>query len=100
MVVAMGYSSASVGTAVDDITLWCAMQDDIIDVTSSTEPLGKPQGSDAVRGKPNYALTFGLDNAWRRADGLYQTAMQAIRQYDHMADPLCQLGTLISRRDH
>lgn len=82
------------------IGLCFQIRDDIIDVTSSTELLGKPQGSDAARGKPNYALTFGLDNARQRADGLYQTAMQAIRQYDQAADPLRQLGALIARRDH
>jgi len=82
------------------IGLCFQIQDDIIDVTSSTELLGKPQGSDAARGKPNYALTFGLDNARERAEGLYQTAMQALQQYDHAADPLRQLGALITRRDH
>ena len=82
------------------IGLCFQIQDDIIDVTSSTELLGKPQGSDAARGKPNYALTFGLDNARQRADDLYQTAMQALSAYDHAADPLRQLGALITRRDH
>ncbi len=82
------------------IGLCFQIQDDIIDVTSSTELLGKPQGSDAVRGKPNYALTFGLDNARRRVDGLYQTALQALAEYGRAADPLRSLGALIARRDH
>jgi farnesyl diphosphate synthase len=82
------------------IGLCFQIQDDIIDVTSSTELLGKPQGSDAARGKPNYALTFGLDNARERADGLYQTAMKALQTYDQTADPLRLLGALIARRDH
>jgi len=41
--------------------------DDILDVTGSSEALGKPQGSDERLGKRTYVSEFGLDGARRLA---------------------------------
>lgn len=82
------------------IGLCFQIQDDIIDVTSDTASLGKPQGSDAARGKPNYALRFGLDHARQRADDLYQSALAALADCNHVAEPLRQLGAMITKRNH
>ena len=42
--------------------------DDILDVTSSFEELGKPIGSDAKQSKPTYVSKYGLSEAKRMAD--------------------------------
>jgi geranylgeranyl diphosphate synthase type II len=48
--------------------------DDILDVTGSTETLGKPQGSDARLGKRTYVTEFGLDGARGLAAEAHQSA--------------------------
>ncbi|GAB4183189.1 MAG: (2E,6E)-farnesyl diphosphate synthase [Wenzhouxiangellaceae bacterium] len=74
------------------------IQDDILDVTVSSEQLGKPQGSDAARDKPNYALRFGIKPAQDRIQQLYQTALSSIEVYGAEAEPLYHLARYIIHR--
>ena len=39
------------------------IQDDILDITSTSEVLGKPIGSDEKNGKSTYVSLYGMDNA-------------------------------------
>ena len=43
------------------------VQDDILDITSDTATLGKPQGSDIERDKPTYPALLGLAAAQQKA---------------------------------
>jgi geranylgeranyl diphosphate synthase, type II len=52
--------------------------DDILDVTGSTETLGKPQGSDERLGKRTYVTEFGLDGARGLAAAAHQRARAAL----------------------
>ncbi|MEE8482294.1 MAG: farnesyl diphosphate synthase, partial [Acidiferrobacterales bacterium] len=52
--------------------------DDILDVVADTATLGKPQGSDAARGKPTYPATMGLEAAQKHAESLYHTALASL----------------------
>ncbi len=52
--------------------------DDILDITSTTEELGKDQGSDASRGKMTYPALFGLEEARERAAELIHEAKTAL----------------------
>jgi len=52
--------------------------DDILDVTGSTETLGKPQGSDERLGKRTYVTEFGLDGARGLAAAARQRARAAL----------------------
>ncbi|MCG3862414.1 MULTISPECIES: (2E,6E)-farnesyl diphosphate synthase [unclassified Photobacterium] len=54
------------------------VQDDILDVISDTETLGKPQGSDLALDKSTYPALLGLDGAQEKAQLLYQEALQAL----------------------
>jgi geranylgeranyl pyrophosphate synthase len=56
--------------------------DDILDVTATTEEMGKDQGSDAERGKVTYTALFGLDGARERAKELIDDAKAAIAEID------------------
>lgn len=99
---------ASTGTSRDDETAITSfgtaigqafqIQDDVLDVTTSSEVLGKPQGSDEARDKPNYALRFGLDNARNRAKSLFEAAMSHLEPYDERAALLRWLAELIIQR--
>jgi geranylgeranyl diphosphate synthase type II len=52
--------------------------DDIGDVFSSTGELGKPIGQDSVRGRPNAALTMGVEGAMRHLEALAAAAADSI----------------------
>jgi len=56
--------------------------DDILDVTASTEEMGKDQGSDAERGKITYPGLFGLEGARERAFKLVEDAKVAVGGVD------------------
>jgi geranylgeranyl pyrophosphate synthase len=74
------------------------IQDDIIDVESATEVLGKPQGSDKERGKPTYPDLLGMDGARKTAIDLHQQAIVSIEQFDSKADPLRWIADYIVDR--
>jgi geranylgeranyl diphosphate synthase type II len=54
--------------------------DDILDVTGSSEALGKEQGSDERLGKRTYVTEFGLDGARRLAAEAHDRALEALRR--------------------
>ena len=56
--------------------------DDILDVTASSESLGKTAGKDADQNKPTYVSVLGLDGARRRASDLIDQAHAALARSD------------------
>lgn len=52
--------------------------DDILDITSTTEALGKPVGSDAESGKTTFATLLGLDNAAHLAADTTHEALEIL----------------------
>ena len=55
--------------------------DDILDVTSSTEILGKPVGSDAQQNKTTYVTLAGIENAAKEAERLTKLAIDALGNF-------------------
>ncbi|ACE86039.1 (2E,6E)-farnesyl diphosphate synthase [Cellvibrio japonicus] len=76
------------------------VQDDILDVISDTQTLGKQQGADIARNKPTYVSLLGLDAARTKADDLYRQAQKALDGFGSSADPLRQLASYIVERTH
>ena len=74
------------------------IQDDILDVESSTEQLGKQQGSDVVNNKSTYTSILGLEQAREQAAELYQQSMSSLELFAERAEPLRQLGSFIVNR--
>ena len=68
----------SLRTYGEKIGLAFQVVDDILDITSTTEELGKDQGSDASRGKMTYPALFGLEEARERAAELVHEAKTAL----------------------
>lgn len=62
----------------DAIGLAFQVQDDILDIISDTETLGKPQGSDQELNKSTYPALLGLDGAINKAHTLLDEALQAL----------------------
>ncbi|NMP32857.1 (2E,6E)-farnesyl diphosphate synthase [Thalassotalea sp. M1531] len=76
------------------------VQDDIIDITSSEEELGKPKGSDIAANKSTYPALLGLEGAKQKADDLYQESLQALATLPYNTQNLAEFATFIVRRTH
>ena len=74
------------------------IRDDILDVESDTETLGKPQGSDLARNKPTYPALLGMSEAKRRADELHQEAIDSLAEWGEAAQPLRDIAEYIIHR--
>ncbi len=76
------------------------VRDDIIDIISSEEQLGKPAGSDVAANKSTYPALLGLQGAQQKADNLYQQALQALVTLPYNTNNLAEFATFIIKRAH
>jgi len=94
-----------------DDTVWQALQtyaselglvfqivDDVLDVTSTTEILGKPVGSDAGNEKTTFVTLYGLDGAKDLAAGHNGAAVKALEPLDGCAEFLRDLANSLLQR--
>ncbi|MFT6387395.1 MAG: farnesyl diphosphate synthase/geranylgeranyl diphosphate synthase type II [Cellvibrionaceae bacterium] len=82
-----------------DIGLAFQVQDDILDVISDTETLGKQQGADISHNKPTFVSLLGIDKAKQKADQLYSNALDSLSSFDYRADNLRHLAGYIVKRE-
>jgi len=75
------------------------VQDDILDITSDTKTLGKPQGSDQQLNKSTYPALLGLAGAQEKAKSLYQEALHALSQLPYNTRLLESFSHYIIKRD-
>jgi geranylgeranyl diphosphate synthase type II len=72
--------------------------DDILDVSASSDELGKTAGKDAMQEKITYPAVLGLDESKRVAKELADKAIESLSVFDDKADVLRQLALeLLSR---
>jgi len=76
------------------------VQDDIIDITSTEEELGKPKGSDLAANKSTYPALIGLQGAQEKAENLFQQALQALASLPYNTQSLAEFATFIVKRSH
>ena len=74
------------------------IQDDILDVVSDTETLGKPQGSDEEQEKPTFPAIIGLEESRQRALEQHHLALKILEPLDKKGDSLRQLSAYIVER--
>lgn len=74
--------------------------DDILDVISDTETLGKPQGSDIAMNKPTYPALLGLDGARKHARDTHEQALSHLQELPASFDILRDLSNYILDRTH
>lgn len=72
--------------------------DDILDVTSTTEDLGKPVGSDAANEKTTFITLYGLAGARRLAAAHNDAALDALSPLGEQADFLRMLARRLLER--
>jgi len=74
------------------------VQDDVLDVTTSDEILGKRQNSDLVKNKPSYPSILGLDKSIKKYESLYQEALDEISFLSVDEKPLKDLTVKLMQR--
>jgi len=83
-------------------TLGLAFQviDDILDVTQTTEKLGKSAGKDVAAQKATYPALLGLDKAKKEADRLTARARAALKPFGRAAAPLEAIADYLLKREN
>ena len=74
--------------------------DDILDVTQTTEQLGKPQGSDAAQSKSTFVTLLGIDASREQAQQLIDRAHQVLAPLGQRARTLHALADYVIERTH
>jgi geranylgeranyl diphosphate synthase type II len=72
--------------------------DDVLDVTQTSEQLGKTAGKDTAAQKATYPALFGLDESVRKADSLVQTALASLESFGARAEMLKDLARFLVER--
>jgi len=73
--------------------------DDILDVTQTTEKLGKSAGKDIAAHKATYPALLGLDKAKKEADRLTARARAALKPFGKDAAPLEAIADFLLKRE-
>jgi geranylgeranyl pyrophosphate synthase len=78
------------------------VQDDILDITSETDILGKTQGADAAQNKSTYPSLLGLEGAMALTETLHKEALNALQQLPYQnrgTELLAQISQFIVTRN-
>jgi geranylgeranyl pyrophosphate synthase len=101
--IAAGASSRSVRALADygtRIGLAFQIMDDVLDLTSSTDRMGKITGRDVALGKSTYPALLGVDDAVARAESLVREACDGLREAALLTPELDDIATFIVSRNH
>lgn len=82
-----------------DIGIAFQIQDDILDVTSSTEILGKPVGSDEKNNKLTYVSMHGLERSKKEVLRLSEEALEILGSFDRKNPFLEELVRSLAGRE-
>jgi len=74
--------------------------DDVLDVTQTSEQLGKTAGKDAASEKATYPALFGLEESRKRAAALLQSACKAVENFGPQAAVLKDLARFLIEREN
>ncbi|MEC7595812.1 MAG: farnesyl diphosphate synthase [Pseudomonadota bacterium] len=76
------------------------VQDDVLDVTTSDEVLGKRQNSDSIKNKPSYPAIIGVEESIKTFESLYKEAMNELSLLSVDAEPLRLITENLMRRSY
>jgi geranylgeranyl pyrophosphate synthase len=76
------------------------IQDDILDIESSTEVLGKRQGADIALQKITYPALVGMTAAKQKVQQLHQDALKNLEKFDSKANSLRDLANYLTQRQY
>ncbi len=72
--------------------------DDVLDVTQTSEQLGKTAGKDTAAEKATYPALFGVDQSLRKADALMQTALASLDTFGSRGEKVKMLARFLVER--
>jgi geranylgeranyl diphosphate synthase, type II len=72
--------------------------DDVLDVTQTSEQLGKTAGKDTAAEKVTYPSMFGIEGSLKRADALVNDAFAELDSFGEHAEPLKELARFLVER--
>jgi geranylgeranyl diphosphate synthase type II len=72
--------------------------DDVLDLTQTSEQLGKTAGKDAAAEKTTYPALFGIEESLRQADALVDRACAELNEYGTAASKLQELARYLAER--
>jgi geranylgeranyl diphosphate synthase type II len=72
--------------------------DDVLDVTQTSEQLGKTAGKDTASEKATYPALFGIEASLRRADALVSDAFAELESFGKSAETLKELARFLVER--
>ncbi len=72
--------------------------DDILDVTQTSEQLGKTAGKDTAAEKATYPSLFGIEHSIKKAETLVNLAVSNLDSFGHRADTLKSLAHFLVER--
>ncbi|HLZ00047.1 MAG TPA: farnesyl diphosphate synthase [Candidatus Angelobacter sp.] len=72
--------------------------DDVLDITQSSEQLGKTAGKDTAAQKTTYPALFGIEESLRQADVLITSACNSLDSFGKRADTLRDLAYFLVQR--
>lgn len=82
-----------------NIGLAFQVMDDVLDVTASSETLGKTAGKDIAAEKSTYVACMGVDDARAYANQLLDEALALLTPFGEAAESLSALSRLLVQRD-
>ena len=83
----------------EDVGLAFQIADDLLNVTGTSEELGKGTKTDADRGKKTYPSFYGLEESQALAQDCVDRAISRLAGFDEKADPLREIAQyIVSRR--
>jgi geranylgeranyl diphosphate synthase, type II len=74
--------------------------DDVLDVTQSSEQLGKTAGKDTATEKLTYPALYGIEESLKKADALVSAGCMNLDSFGERAATLKQLASFLVRRKH
>ena len=72
--------------------------DDVLDLTQTSEQLGKTAGKDAAAEKTTYPALFGIEESLRKADALVDQACAQLDPFGESATTLKELARFLAKR--
>ena len=72
--------------------------DDVLDVTQTSEQLGKTAGKDTASEKATYPALFGIETSIRKADALVNEAFAELESFGERAETLKELARYLVER--
>jgi geranylgeranyl diphosphate synthase type II len=72
--------------------------DDVLDVTQTSEQLGKTAGKDTAAQKATYPVLFGIEESERKANSLVNAAFEELGSFGERAETLKELGRYLVER--